>query len=254
MTISAACIKAMVDFGVLMNGDQPAAADLLNLDTIKVGFIAAPDDHTKFTFPQNYDATDFITYLAETDRLDLLGSVYVVPNNMEDIVKKSLGYWYDGNVEFVPLSHQPDIQIISYIGGPFDPRGFASFPKNTSEFDNFKHYGGNTTFVGIDILKTEDPDYWHKKLLGNDSVSDYSEQSQEEIIYNVITHEFAHALGITHPEDALKLSTKVSAACDEQSVDEILGHDRMSTESGAHNHKDTPYVLGTKDKINSFTP
>lgn len=160
-TLSAACLRAFIESGTLMNGDVPAGLDLLKQDTITIGYVAI-DENTDLldtdSLVLNHASEDLIKYLAHKNQLELFfKQIYTIPDDMNQYVKEALGFWYEGNIEFVPLSDNPDIQIFSYLGAISDPLGFGNLPKNTTHPEFF--YGGEDYILGIDIHHSEDPYY-----------------------------------------------------------------------------------------------
>lgn len=206
------CTNTLAENGILKRGGKFAAAHLIEKDNLRIALLGTDK---KGNLPNEFITSDLNSYLSFKEMTDI--NFYYFPDNIVDIVLESVSHWHDGKVEIVNPNQRPDITVISFSGNAEDPHGIASFPEN----DNFTTYGGDTSFVLVDGLKAEEPDFFNKILLGEktDNLSEFSGWSVSEITKYVLGHELGHVFGVLHPEEALKLLNSDNPLCKEIDVE-----------------------------------
>lgn len=228
MAISEECKAAMIEHGVLMKGGQPAGADLMKQDVIKVSLVSLETDPElrKAFFDMAKDVlVGKYSHAAE--------NLHTFPEDIEDIVRESTGYWYEGKIEFVSETENPDLRIFPYQmprQGLAYPPGFATYPLN--DHPEASQFSSDVRLMGI---ATYNP------LFGGAFVG-------REELSGIIKHEFGHNLGVLHPEAALMQAKQDSKVCDDNdfSLRRTLNRGYM----GQHTPPtENYYDKGTRDHI-----
>lgn len=182
MNISDQCRQAVLEHGILMNGDEPAGKSLMSLPSMKIAIVEGE-------FPTELMTEEFSAYLAE-NQFDL-GKPDNFPDGIEGAVHKAIGFWYTGDIEFVSIDQNPDLRIFAFDGDNH-LGGFASFPKNDN--DELNHLGKKSysslsePVIGIEMGA--------QRFMQKYTVS--QRFSLLEKVQDTITHEFGHSIGIIH--------------------------------------------------------
>lgn len=183
MKISEQCQKAVLEHGLLMNGDEPAGRALMSRPVLRVALV-------ENAFPPELMTEEFVQYLS--GRSDNLGQPDAFPDGIEDAVRKAIGFWHEGDIEFVSLSDNPDIRLVAY-NGPDHIGGFATYPLNDDvdldEEGRNRSLGFKDPLIAIDMRTAR-------------FVAEYGASGATvlQIVESTIRHEFGHNLGIRHPE------------------------------------------------------
>lgn len=181
MSYSDACMRTMVENGVLLKDGNPAGMDLISKSEVRISIVDGDferQDALKM-FDSLWDEGD-----ASHNRLffreyieDQINSNQGATFNEEQLgkIKEGIQYWYDGDTEirFVGLNELPDITIFSVNKG-----GIALPPVNGNE--ELSHAENSYPILLLPI---------------EEGVMKYP---------NLATHEFGHALGVLHPFDVVK--------------------------------------------------
>ncbi len=166
-----------------MNGDEPAGRALMERPVLRVALI-------ENTFPAELMTEEFSAYLKGVG--SKLGQPDAFPAGIEDAARRAIGYWHEGEVQFVSLNENPDIRLVAY-NGPDRIGGFATYPLNDDIDLNETGYNRSLGFkdpvIAIDMQTAR-------------FVTEYGTSGATLLqgIESVIRHEFGHSLGLRHPE------------------------------------------------------
>lgn len=199
MNISDQCRQAIIEYGILMNGDKPAGRNLMNLPVMRISIV------------QNEFPSELMTPYVE-NKLKQYGFTKpdVFPSGIEDSIKRAVGYWYNGKVEVVDLDENPDMRILAFHGSG-TIGGFASFPiHDVFNIDDKKGNSDNGSKDPIIAIDMRSQRFAHK----------YSTRGYSllERIEATIQHEFGHSFGILHTN---RIFDGITPACKETEVKEL---------------------------------
>lgn len=218
MNISELCRNAVLEHGVLMNGDAPAGRALMEQPVLRVALI-------ENTFPAELMTEDFSAYLERSG--SRLGQPDAFPAGIEEAARRAIGYWHEGEVQFVSLNENPDIRLVAY-NGPDRIGGFATYPLNDDIDLNETGYNRSLGFkdpvIAIDMRTAR-------------FVTEYGSSGATLLqgIESVIRHEFGHSLGLRHPElimgDLLRQEPAVCSPSDVSTLKPVFEKSHMAAVS-----------------------
>lgn len=197
MKITEQCRNAVLEHGVLMNGDEPAGRTLMSRPALKIALV-------ENVFPPELLTEELSRYLDGSG--NRLGQPDAFPAGIEDAVRRAIGFWYEGDIEFVSLNDSPDLRLVAY-SGPDHIGGFATYPLNDDidldESGRNRSLGIKDPMIAIDMRTAR-------------FVAEYGTSSATLLqgIESVVRHEFGHSLGLRHPELIMgDLAKQEPAAC-----------------------------------------
>jgi len=198
LNITDQCRQAVLEHGILMNGDEPAGNKLMELPTMRIAII------------QNEFPPELMTdaFKKHTENFDF-DSPDAFPDGTEAAVRRALGYWYTGKVEFVKNDQNPDMRIAAYKGSG-TIGGFASFPPNDRERENLEGQFESFEYpvMGIEMRSM--------RFAAKYSITG---TSLLEGIEDTIRHEFGHSFGILHTTDILyDIKQSEQRTCNEKDI------------------------------------
>lgn len=190
MGISDQCKAAMIEHGVLMNGDVPAGMEMINRDVIRVA-IAQAGGHED-------SPNSLKSLMGQSINLEDKSEFYTTPvdfpENIEELTREAFSFWFEGEIEFVGYDEGPDLRMFA-----FDTDGaFGSFPVNTDQPD----IGASKAIIGIGLQS----------------------YPTDEKLVGVIRHESGHSsFGVDHGHDGIE-DSKASYAKLVFKTEDFLAH------------------------------
>ena len=137
------------------------------------------------------------------------------PEGTESAIKRGIGFWYKGEIEFVDIKESPDLRIVAFQGGYTG--GFSTFPRHDELNDSGEIISVPPDFsppligVNMDAMRRA---YEHYKVKYGTSLFDE--------IQDIITHEFGHTIGILHTRGTLNELEKDQAnSCSPSEIEEL---------------------------------
>lgn len=239
----------MIKHGVLMKTledgtEVPAGHELMNKDTLRIALVEADDTGR---FPASFDAGGIDVAIEE--KLIPLKQHFNIgptqfPATIRDIVTRAItDQWFEGEIEFVSLSENPDLQIAAFNSamlsglGTHPPADETMLPDELAAHDNITIPRIPTMLLSIDT----------------DNLP-WSRQPQETVLYETVSHEFGHNLGVFHPFSAVErvIDTK-TGDCTLREVVELQNPDNPGIMSYGP-EQETWYDVGTRDFVKTGQP
>lgn len=189
MNISDQCKKEILEHGILMNGNTPAGHKLMSLPTMKIAIV-------ENEFPPELMTPEFSAFIKRKKGWDI-GKPDNFPEGIEGVIRRGIGFWYNGNIKFVPINQNPDLKILAF-DSKANIGGFASFPKN----DIVDWLSEPVLGINMDA----------QRFMQKYTVT--SKFTLLEKIQDTITHEFGHSIGILHTNETFSdIKQKSQNAC-----------------------------------------
>ena len=254
MAITEQCKAEMIKNGVLTvelddGGIVPAGMPLLSKNVLRIAIV---EGDVNGAYPEGFVNDDFSAFLDDGrgyfESL-VMGNGGAFPDGIENSVRRSIGYWYDGEVQFVSSDDDPDISIFAFETDgdlPVISMGKASFPANNHDNENYASYGGDQAYVAINVGLIGLADYSDVVMNGgsfNDAIEDF------------LRHEFGHTFAVLHPHEAgEEVKADSDRLCSDVEIDALqqyFANAIMSVDSASPDEvrAESEYDAGVRDYI-----
>lgn len=177
LNITDACRDSIMEHGIVWRDGVPAGQELLNAPRLRVALV-------ENDLPASVIDEELKSHLASKEYPAKILGPAAFPEGTQDAVRKAIGYWYSGEIEFVGAGEEADLHIVAVDYSQIFIAGVASFPIN------------------------DNPDYpslSHPVILVNTPVIQRAEKPDDPAtsalrgVENIVRHEFGHTIGVTHP-------------------------------------------------------
>ncbi|NCC21601.1 MAG: hypothetical protein EOM26_03965 [Alphaproteobacteria bacterium] len=146
-------------------------------------------------FPPDIMTPEMKTWL---DANFTVGAPDRFPDGARKAIEKGIGFWYEGNIEFVNHDEKPDLAIIAHndeYGG-----GFASFPAHDHTDPEYDYVSPGVQVIGVAVP-------------GLKNFDGSGTRDPVDSLERLVRHEFGHSLGIIHPQEAVEMLVNQNMGC-----------------------------------------